>query len=46
MQIAGTTTYGNFFHLPGYDLYIVKLAIERPGAARTVVMDFKYDHRR
>ena len=46
MQIAGTTTYGNFFDLPGYDLYIVKLAIERPGAARTVVMDFKYDHRR
>ncbi len=44
MQIAGTTTYGNFFDLPGRDLYTVRLTIERPGAARAVVMDFKYDH--
>jgi hypothetical protein len=46
MQIAGTTTYGGFFDLPGRDLYTVKLAIQRPGTTRPVVMDFKYDHRR
>lgn len=46
MQIAGTTTYGSFFDLPGRDLYTVRLTIERPGAARVVVMDFKYDHSR
>ncbi len=46
MQIAGTATYGGFFNLPGRDLYTVKLSIERPGAPRPVVMDFKYDHRR
>ncbi len=46
MQIAGTTTYGGFFNLPGPDLYTVKLAIERPGVPQPVVMDFKYDHRR
>jgi hypothetical protein len=46
MHIAGTTTYGNFFDLPGYDLYNVKSTIERPGARRPIVMDFKYDHRR
>lgn len=46
MQIAGTTTYGGFFDLPGPDLYTVRLAIDRPGAAQPVVLDFKYDHRR
>jgi hypothetical protein len=46
MQIAGTTTYGNFFDLPGRDLHTVRVAIERPGAARSVVMDFKYYHSR
>jgi hypothetical protein len=46
MEIAGTTTYGAFFNLPGRDLYTVHLAIERPGLARQVVVDFKYDLRR
>jgi hypothetical protein len=46
MEIAGTITYGGFFDLPGFDLYTVRLAIERPGAAQTVVLNFKYDHRR
>ncbi len=46
MQIAGTTTYGGFFDLPGADLYTVKLTIARPGTTRPVDMDFKYDHRR
>ena len=45
MEIAGTTTYGGFFDLPGRDLYTVKLSIERSGGARPVIMQFKYDHR-
>lgn len=45
MQIEGTTTYGAFFNLPGRDIYIVKLSVERPGAARPLSFEFKYDHR-
>ena len=46
MQIAGTTTYGAFFDLPGADLYTIKVTIARPGLQRPVAMTFKYDHRR
>lgn len=46
MEIAGTISYGGFFNLPGRDLYTVRLTIERPGAARAVELNFKYDHRR
>jgi hypothetical protein len=45
MQIAGTTTYGGFFNLPGFDIYTLKLTVER-GTASTAVLQFKYDHRR
>ncbi len=45
MQIAGTTTYGGFFDLPGFDFYTVRLTVER-GEARPAVLQFKYDHRR
>lgn len=45
MQIAGTTTYGAFFDLPGFDIYAVKLTVER-GGAKPVTLDFKYDHHR
>ena len=45
MQIAGTTTYGGFFDLPGFDFYTVKMTVERGGAS-TAVLQFKYDHRR
>jgi hypothetical protein len=46
MQIAGTITYGEYFRLPGRDTYTMKLTIERGGAARPVVVDFKYQHMR
>jgi len=46
MEIAGTITYGGYVNLPGRDLYTVRFTIERPGAARAVVVDFRYDHRR
>lgn len=45
MQIAGTTTYGGFIDLPGFDLYTIKLTVERSGAG-PAVLQFKYDHRR
>lgn len=45
MLISGTTTYGGFFDLPGFDLYIVKLTVERSGASPTA-LQFTYDHRR
>jgi hypothetical protein len=44
MQIAGTTTYGGFVDLPGFDLYTVKLTVERSGTG-PAVLQFKYDHR-
>jgi hypothetical protein len=46
MELSGTMTYGGFFNLPGRDLYTVRLTVERPGTAKPVVVDFKYDHRR
>jgi hypothetical protein len=46
MQIAGTTTYGAFFDLPGADLYTIKVTIARPGSQHPVAVTFKYDHRR
>jgi hypothetical protein len=46
MEIAGTTTYGEFFNFPGSDLYTIRLTIQREGDSRAVVLDFKYDHRR
>lgn len=45
MEIAGTTTYGAFFDLPGRDLYTVKLTVERTGTVRPAIFQFKYDHR-
>jgi hypothetical protein len=44
MQIAGTTTYGGFFDLPGFDIYTVKLTVER-GRTGPAVLQFKYDYR-
>ena len=46
MQLSGTTTYGAFFSLPGRDLYMIRLAIVRPGVPQSVTINFRYDHRR
>lgn len=45
MTIAGTTTYGAYFELPGVDLYTIVLTIKRPGATKPVTLKFTYDHR-
>ena len=45
MQIEGTTTYGGFVDLPGFDVYTVNLTVERSGAS-PAVLQFKYNHRR
>lgn len=44
MQIAGTTTYGNFFSMPGTALYRIHLEIYRPGMKQPVRADFAYEH--
>jgi hypothetical protein len=45
MDIANTITYGGFVRLPGADLYAIRLTIQRPAVDRSVVLEFKYDHR-
>jgi hypothetical protein len=45
MTVAGTVTYGNFFTLAGYGTYRIRVAIERPGAAKPAVAEFGYEHR-
>jgi hypothetical protein len=45
MDIANTITYGGFVRLPGADLYEIRLTIQRPAVDRSVVLEFKYDHR-
>ena len=44
MKIADTITYGAFFNFRP-DLYTIRLTVQRPGA-QSVILDFKYDHRR
>ena len=46
MNIANTITYGEFFRLPGADLYTIRVSVQRPGSQHPVVVEFKYDHRR
>ena len=44
MTIADAVTYGNYFDLPGKDLYRVRIEISRPGNVRSVRVEFEYDH--
>lgn len=44
MTIADTVTYGNYFDLPGKDLYRIRIEISRPGYVRSVRLEFEYDH--
>lgn len=46
MQIAGTTTYGNFFLMQGLGEWRIHLEIHRPGRARPTEADFAYEHMR
>lgn len=46
MEIAGTRTYGGFVDLPGFDIYTIRLSIDRKSGERPLMVDFKYDHRR
>jgi hypothetical protein len=45
MEVAGAMTYGNFFDLPGPDLYTVGLEVRREPSRLLVTFEFKYDHR-
>lgn len=42
MRIADTTTYGNYFDLPGKGPYRIDVEIEQ--AQRTVKFEFRYEH--
>jgi hypothetical protein len=44
MEIAGTTTYGNFFPMPGAGLWRIHLEIFPAGAKQPVRADFAYEH--
>lgn len=44
MVIAGTVTYGNYFHMIGHDLYRIRVRILRPGAVDAVETAFTYAH--
>jgi hypothetical protein len=43
MQIAGTTTYGNFFLMPGREVYRIHLQIYRAEATQPIRADFAYE---
>ena len=45
MEVAGAMTYGNFFDLPGRDVYTVRLEVRRKPSEAPVTFEFKYDHR-
>ncbi len=40
MEIAGATTYGEFFDLPTADRYVIKLEVKRGKTEKSVVIDF------
>ena len=44
MLVGEGVTYGNYFTLPGRDLYQIVIEARRPGAA-PVRVEFAYDHR-
>jgi len=44
MTIAGTVTYGNYFHMPGNDTYHIKLWIRLPDGSDTIEARFTHTH--
>jgi hypothetical protein len=46
MVIAGTITYGNYFNLPGWGPYRIRLQIRRPGVSRVIETELEYQHSR
>lgn len=44
MAIAGTVTYGNYFHMIGHDRYRIRVYIRRPGVPGEVETSFNHAH--
>lgn len=44
MHIADVVTYGNFFDMPGNDIYHIKVQIRRPGRKDVVEAQFTHRH--
>lgn len=46
MLIANTTTFGNYFNMPGTNPYRIQVEIQRLGTPHTVKVEFEYRHSR
>lgn len=44
MRIANTTTYGNYFSMPGTNPYRIQIEISRQGLPHPVKIEFEYQH--
>jgi hypothetical protein len=44
MAIAGTVTYGNYFTMRGDGPYRIVLTISQAEAAKSLMLEFSYDH--
>lgn len=44
MRIADSVTYGNYFDMPGNDIYHVQVQIRRPGVPGVVAAQFTHRH--
>lgn len=44
MQIAGTTTYGNFFRMSGNGPFRIRLTIHIPGQTNDITAEFEHRH--
>jgi len=43
-SIAGTVTYGNYFTMHGDGSYRIVLTISQTEAAKSLMLEFSYDH--
>jgi hypothetical protein len=42
MQISGTVSYGNFYAMPGGQVYKIRIMVKRKGASRPIEAEFEY----
>lgn len=45
MDVAGTTTYGNFFPVAGYGTYRLSIEVYQTNVTQPVIAEFTYEHR-
>ena len=42
MQIAGTVSYGNFYAMPGGEIFKIRVIVKRKGGSRRIEAEFEY----